>query len=230
MQLESRPYIKKYNYTEDKAQWSAWQVHLRIEEPDSSSKALDKNMNGDEDEDNDEEEDDEVDEEEEEQKSQTIEKDLFATAVRRKFIPPLMECYQDILVISEHHYNKNATEVEKRRSSKQFLKEVHQKAVDTLHTHTNVNQSIYHVFVTQKADALLMDEQSMDFFEQQLNITPKIAKYACSYVRTIINILRNAEGSQVGFTVEDKNYLESLAYTLRTKMDYLNENDSKIDR
>ena len=32
LQVESRPYIKKYNMTQDRAQWSAWQVHLRVEE------------------------------------------------------------------------------------------------------------------------------------------------------------------------------------------------------
>lgn len=40
----------------------------------------------------------------------THEKDIFVTAVRRKYIPPLMECYQDMLVISVHNYEKSATE------------------------------------------------------------------------------------------------------------------------
>ena len=39
----------------------------------------------------------------------------------------------------------------------------------------------------QKADALLMDEHSMDFFEQQLRVSPKLAKFACAYVRAILN-------------------------------------------
>lgn len=64
---------------------------------------------------------------------QVHERDLFVTAVRRKYIPPLMECYQDMLVISVYNYEKSATEVEKARASKRFLREVHQKVVDTLH-------------------------------------------------------------------------------------------------
>ena len=44
-----------------------------------------------------------------------------------------MECYQDMLVISVYNYEKSATEVEKARASKRFLREVHQKVVDTLH-------------------------------------------------------------------------------------------------
>ena len=108
-----------------------------------------------------------------------------------------MECYQDILITSVHYYEKSESESEKRRMSKTFMKEVHQTVIDTLHPHNYLNENIYHVFVTQKADALLMDEQSMKFFEQQLNITPKLAKYACSYVRTIISMLINAEISSV---------------------------------
>ena len=59
--------------------------------------------------------------------AQKHEYDLFVTAVRRKYIPPLMECYQDMLIISQYNYEKSATEQEKKASSKRFLKEVHQK-------------------------------------------------------------------------------------------------------
>ena len=115
--------------------------------------------------------------------------------------------------------------------SKTFLKEVHQTVIDTLHPHNYLNENIYHVFVTQKADALLMDEQSMKFFEQQLNITPKLAKYACSYVRTILVMLINAEISSVnvGFQQKDRSMLQKLVYELQKKMDYLNSTDSKIN-
>ena len=34
--MESRPYIKKQNLTQDKAQWLSWQVHMRVDEPDMS--------------------------------------------------------------------------------------------------------------------------------------------------------------------------------------------------
>ena len=77
-----------------------------------------------------------------------------------------MECYQDMLVSSVHYYERCESEREKKRMSKEFLKEKHQMVIDTLHPHNYLNENIYHVFVTQKADALLMDEQSMRFFEQ----------------------------------------------------------------
>jgi hypothetical protein len=61
------------------------------------------------------------------------------------------------------------------RASRLFLRQVHQRVVDTLYPCTAASSSIYHPFVTQKANALLMDEHSMDFFEQQLNIRPSLA-------------------------------------------------------
>ena len=79
--------------------------------------------------------------------AQKLEKDLFITAVRRKYIPPLMECYQDMLVISVFNYEKSLIEREKARAAKKFLKEVHQKVVDTLHPINIVNQSVFLVFV-----------------------------------------------------------------------------------
>jgi len=45
--------------------------------------------------------------------------------------------------------------------------------------------------VTQKANALLMDESSMGFFEQQLNIRPDLAAEACEYVKSIVLIYKD---------------------------------------
>ena len=128
--MESRPYIKKQNLTEDTAQWTSWQVHLRIEEKDRSG------------EENQEENDDDMDGNNQVEPLKN-EKDLFVTAVRRKYIPPLMECYQDILIISQYNCEKTEDEDQKRKKSKEFLKSVHQKVVDTLHPQNNTNTNIY---------------------------------------------------------------------------------------
>ena len=29
--LQSKPYIKKFNLTSDKAQWTSWEVHIRTQ-------------------------------------------------------------------------------------------------------------------------------------------------------------------------------------------------------
>ena len=123
---------------------------------------------------------------------QKHDKDIYVTAVRRKYIPPLMECYQDILIYSVFNFEPSSTEAEMARASKLFLRQVHQRVVDTLYPCTATSSSIYHQFVTQKANALLMDEQSMDFFEQQLNIRPSLAVDAVQYVKSIVEIFKQA--------------------------------------
>jgi len=118
------------------------------------------------------------------------EKDVFFTAVRRKYIPPLMESFQDILVFSVCHFELDGGEHNKVTTSKQFLRDVHQRVVDTLHPDSGSNPSIYFQFVTHKANALLMDEHSMSFFDQQLNIRPDLAVDAVRYVKSILLILK----------------------------------------
>lgn len=39
-----------------------------------------------------------------------LDKDIYVTAVRRKYIPPLMECYQDILIYSVFNFEPSSTE------------------------------------------------------------------------------------------------------------------------
>ena len=52
-------------------------------------------------------------------------RDYFVSAVRRKYIPPLMECYQDILVISTYNYDRRASQETRERESSKFMKRVH---------------------------------------------------------------------------------------------------------
>ena len=120
-----------------------------------------------------------------------MEFDIFVTALRRKYIPPLMECFQDILVFSTYYYDVGKNDEEILLASESHLKTVHQKVVDTFHPVTKICPSIYFVLVKQKAEALLMDEQTMAYFSQQLNIRPQqISCYAIAYVRSILKILR----------------------------------------
>ena len=116
---------------------------------------------------------------------------MFITAMRRKYIPPLMECFQDILVISYYYFNESKNSEEIQKESQLYLKEVHQKVVDTFHPITRICPDIYFVLVKQKADALLMDENSMAYFSQQLNIRPHItSSLAIAYVKSILKILK----------------------------------------
>jgi len=51
--------------------------------------------------------------------------------MRRKFIPPLMETYQDIFVISVFTFPKQANDNEKHSESNFYLRDVHQVVCDS---------------------------------------------------------------------------------------------------
>ena len=80
-------------------------------------------------------------------KSEKNEYDLFVTAMRRKYIPPLMECFQDILVISYYNYEAGKNSEEILPASEEHLKTIHQKVVDTFHPITRICPDIYFVLV-----------------------------------------------------------------------------------
>ena len=74
--------------------------------------------------------------------------ELFVTTMRRKYIPPMMECYQDISVISYYHYEDGKDESEVLVKADKYLKDIHQKVVDTIHPVTRVCPTIYTEIVT----------------------------------------------------------------------------------
>lgn len=102
----------------------------------------------------------------------------------------MMECFQDILVISYYNYEGDSDEAILLKAEK-YLKEVHQKVVDTFHPVTRICPDIYFQLVNHKANALLMDESSMAYFMQQLNIRPaRISSLAIAYVKSLLTILK----------------------------------------
>ena len=65
------------------------------------------------------------------------------TALRRKYIPPMMECFQDILVISYYNYEESVDSQAILEKGQKYLTNIHQKAVDTFHPVTRVCPEIY---------------------------------------------------------------------------------------
>jgi len=60
--------------------------------------------------------------------------DLFVTVLRRKYIPPLMDIFQDIVCISNYPFNPDISDEENSRKSFESLDEVHRASVDSLYT------------------------------------------------------------------------------------------------
>jgi len=85
--ISTEPYVKKQNLIGDKASWHCWQVHVRKSTNNSEefSVIAGKSL------------------------LITFSVDVFLTILRRKYIPPLMETFQDIIVISSCVQPVNST-------------------------------------------------------------------------------------------------------------------------
>jgi len=77
--------------------------------------------------------------------------------LRRKFIPPLMDTFQDILVMT---FGTHST------------RELNLDVADSIHSKSITNEK-YEKVLQQKADALIMDEETAGFYQMHLNIVPK---------------------------------------------------------
>ena len=51
--------------------------------------------------------------------------DLYVTIMRRKYIPPLLETFQDIIIASKFNFQATDSDESILKRSNQFLKEVH---------------------------------------------------------------------------------------------------------
>lgn len=123
--------------------------------------------------------------------SRCDEYDLFVTVLRRKYIPPLMEVFQDLICMSTYSLTKNKQldELQLAKKSEEVLKLVHQVACDSLYCESRFT-AMYKNIIDEKANALLMDDQTVDFYHYNLNILPSPGIiYASLYLECILNIL-----------------------------------------
>ncbi len=119
--------------------------------------------------------------------------DLIVTVLRRKFIPPLMEIFQDIICISTFDYHdhvvlENNKEGQEVMKLSQFIEKVHRSCADTMYSSQKFN-NMYKNIVEERANALLMDEETINFYHYNLNTQPSGIGYAVSYLMKILAIL-----------------------------------------
>lgn len=95
--------------------------------------------------------------------------DIFVSVLRRKFIPPLMEVFQDIVLISTFDFFDEHALPGEFRESDRFLEEVHRQVIDSIYPTQRYNK-YYKNIIEEKSNALLMDEDTMNFYHYNLNI------------------------------------------------------------
>jgi hypothetical protein len=149
---ESKPYVKKCNLTNDKAQWSCWEVHIR-----------------------------------------TLTYDIYTTVLRRKFIPPLMDIFVDIVCVSQSRCDEDDIDQDDPTEKNQMLENVHRPAIDSIFPVTK-SGNVYRNIVEEKVNALLMDEDMMNFYHFNLGILPSGVSFAANYLKSILAILQRYNG------------------------------------
>mmetsp|Transcript_24004 Transcript_24004/g.36882 ORF Transcript_24004/g.36882 Transcript_24004/m.36882 type:complete len:350 (+) Transcript_24004:398-1447(+) len=165
--IASKPYVRKNNLIQDKSLNHCWEIHMRFNEYD-----------------------------------------LYITILRRSYIPPIMDQYQDIVICSKIKFDvrmeprgaeRQMVEVEQTKEdldrnneiSFTHLNETHRKILDSIHQIEVGSQvSYFKVILEDRANALLMSEDTMNFYQYNLQIMPSGAlRYVVSYLMRILNIL-----------------------------------------
>ena len=128
-------------------------------------------------------------------------KDTLIMIMRRKFIPPMLDVFQDFAIVM------NGPNVEKndKKTSEEYIKHLRNMAdsfysVDTLHI-SNPN-SIYRLLVEEKANGLLLDDETYFFYQYKKDIKPKQISFGIKYLSCILKILSEASEEYVSLEKE----------------------------
>lgn len=103
--------------------------------------------------------------------------------LRRSYIPPIMDMFQDVMICTKYVHPKKGEKDENDeeedfeekvcKEAYKFLNETHRAIIDSIYPNdTGSNSCIYEQIIKDRARSLLMDEDTMTFYTYNLNITP----------------------------------------------------------
>ena len=150
-------YQKKMNLTGDPACWDGWSIHVRTFGPAQDSEELAK---------------------------YTSHRDIGIIAVERRYIPPVMESAQSILVVyysAQNDFSDNTND---------FMRNV-ETIVDSISPEIN-SFDFDRLMVQAKADALLLDATAYKWFAASLRVQPRALKNAKLFCKSLLVMLQNA--------------------------------------
>lgn len=109
-------------------------------------------------------------------------KSLYISVIvlRRKFIPPLMDSGQDFIFFA--YGGENARKISSEPADSIFTK--------------GISNEYYTLILTQRCDALIMDEETANFYQLHLGIKPKSLKYAYRFIQSILKIINQESPKQ----------------------------------
>ncbi len=147
-----KEYYKKMNLTGDPASWEAWEVHIRAQRPKTQN-----------------------------QRDVIVgEREIGIIACRRKYIPPVMDSSQVIVVTyfgGKGKWDHDETFMDSP-----------ERIVDSL-TATSLCHVPDRLVIQTKADALLFDEEGYAWFHKRLNVQPRAMRMAKQFCAVILQLL-----------------------------------------
>lgn len=100
--------------------------------------------------------------------------DLYITILRRSYIPPVMDMYQDLVVCSKFNFDTpslkdDKADMDELKKSYRHLVMTHRKIIDSIHqVDTGSQVSFYKIILEERANSLLMSEETMNFYQYNL--------------------------------------------------------------
>jgi hypothetical protein len=127
----------------------------------------------------------------------SVDRDDSIVMLRRSFIPPLMDTFQEIYI--------HVTGAGQARN-------IALDAADSLFS-SSITNEIYREVLIQKANALLLDEETAAFYQLHLNIFPSNVHFAYQFILQILKIISDSTGNREDHLKKLIDYLSSLGAT-----------------
>ena len=109
----------------------------------------------------------------------------------------MMEHFQDIIVQSKFDFSYDLKNDEENfmKNSEAFLNIVHTTAVDSMYSYSKFT-AIYKNILEERSNALLMDEDTVNYYHYNLNVLPNPGiLYAIAYLESLLSIFGKINGN-----------------------------------
>lgn len=148
--------------------------------------------------------------------SEPVIKNVVFLTMRRKFIPPFFDSYQNFTFIVQEDFTKENSKISR------LAYEVIELAANAIHPRSVPAIKEFHLFLKAKIDALLLDEDTLFFYQNSLGILgTDVHKYGYEFLHRAISFLE-MNGSIKERVTPIKQYIE-------TKIKILNETELDIE-
>lgn len=139
-------------------------------------------------------------------------KNIIFIILRRKFIPPFFDTYQNFHFVVVENFSREKYEIS------QTCVELIELASNSIFYSSKMNEKEYALFLKAKVESLLLDEETLFFFQNSLDlITPEVYELGYQFVYSILIFFE--------YNTKDKAKIAPIRQTLEQKIKALNNSD-----